>query len=560
MTNSKRFIHLLLSLQLVLQVSTIFCQTKDTIHFEINHELGKVKVSSLNEDNTDEAIEIYMSLINAYADQEEYDMAVMYQERLIRVNDSLNNIEKGKVLSEFQAQLEAVEQDKEIAIVNAKNVSQQRKLEQQKLQQYIYYSGGLSALIFVIGLLSRLKYVRRKRAELIVKNTNIAIEKRRAEDSEKVKEQFLGRMSHEIRSPMNAIMGMTNILRKNKHYKHQDRYLEAIWKSSESLLVILNDIIDLSKLESGKLTIEKVPFKPMDELMKLRELLKFKADQKGIELNCTLDKSIPETLTGDPVRLNQVLVNLVGNAIKFTDEGEVEVSIKLKKVYDSYIIIESSIKDTGIGIPKDQIEEIFESFIQADSDTAKKYAGTGLGLTISKELVQLQGGQINVHSEPGIGSTFSFEIPFFLGKEIDDKKSSSRIESSLKGLRVLLVEDNEFNIMVAKDELNDIIKDVLIDQAMNGKQALDLVIDNNYDLILMDIEMDEMNGYEAARAIRKLDGIKKYTPIIAITASALKSDIQKCLDAGMNDHVAKPFTPDELKTKIENLFSKQHLS
>lgn len=560
MTNSKRFIYLALSFQLVLQVSIIFCQTSDTIQFEINQELGEVKVVSLNEDNTDEAIEIYMSVVDAYADQEEYDMAIMYQEELIRVNDSLNNIEKGKVLSEFQAQLEAVEQDKEIAIVNAKNVSQQRKLEQQKLQQYIYYSGGFSALIFVIGLLSRLRYVRRKKAELIVKNTNIAIEKRRAEDSEKVKEQFLARMSHEIRSPMNAIMGMTNILRKNKHYKHQDRYLEAIWKSSENLLVILNDIIDLSKLESGRLTIEKVSFRPMDELMKLRELLKFKADQKGIELICTLDKSIPETLTGDPVRLNQVLVNLVGNAIKFTDKGEVQVSINLKKTYDSYIIIESSIKDTGIGIPKEQIDEIFESFIQADSDTAKKYAGTGLGLTISKELVQLQGGQINVQSEPGIGSKFSFEIPFFLGKEIEDKKSKGGIKASLKGLHVLLVEDNEFNIMVAKDELNDIIKDVLIDQAKNGRQALDLLTDNDYDLILMDIEMDEMNGYEAARAIRKLDGIKKYTPIIAITASALKSDIQKCLDAGMNDHVAKPFTPDELKTKIENLFSKQRIS
>ena len=442
----------------------------------------------------------------------------------------------------------------DIALANALNESQISTIEKQKLQQYVYMGGGIVLVAVVIGLLSRLSYMRNTRNEQKEKGMKIAIEKLRAEENEQIRDDFLAKMSHEIRTPMNAIMGMNKILRKNKHYHEQEVYLDAIWQSSENLLVILNDILDLSKLEAGQVEIENIPFKPFDELMKLRDILKFKAEEKGVQMKCELDPEIPEVIIGDPVRLSQVLINLTGNAIKFTEDGDVSVFIRKKELSGGKVIVEAIISDTGIGIPEDRIDKIFESFTQAESDTTRKYGGTGLGLTISKELIELQQGNINVTSKLDVGSTFTFTIPYEVGK-ISDLQEEEKTDSfvPLKKLKVLLVEDNEFNIMVAKDELTEIIDDVSIELADTGRKAVEMVKQGNYDVVLMDIEMEEMNGYEAARAIRNLEHSNSKVPIIAITANAMPKEIQKCYDAGMDGYISKPFASQDLAKEIQKI-------
>lgn len=496
----------------------------------------------------------YESIIEYYASKGNYRLATIYQDKLVRLHDSIDLKNKENAMDDLRAKFESGQSEDELALINTRNALQQSLLERQKLQRYIYLGGGIAIAIIVLGLLSRLRYLRRTSSVLEERNRKIEIEKHKAEEAEHVREKFLAKMSHEIRTPMNAIMGLTNILRKNPHDPGQEKYFNAIWQSSENLLFILNDILDLSKLEAGKIEIEKLPFNPMDELMKLREIMKYKAEEKGIQIKCELDENIPPVLIGDPIRLNQIMINLTGNAIKFTEKGQIFVSIKLRERNNDQAVLEFEISDTGIGIPADRLEKIFESFTQAESDTTRRYGGTGLGLTISKELVELQNGNIKVKSELGKGSVFSFEIPYQIGEaKIQVPQAEITPEFQLKNLNILLVEDNQFNVMVAIDELNSIIENASIDLAENGIEAVDKVKSNTYDIVLMDIQMELMNGYEAAEAIRAMDAPKKDIPIIAITANAMKDELKKCLEAGMNDFISKPFNPEELKLKIKQL-------
>lgn len=511
----------------------------DTIILNKNISKLKIKIFEFNK------------IISKQALDGNFEDATEKQERMLAMLDSLEYLEKLVALTKLQLQLEAEKTKKEIALMNARNEWQMAYLKKQQLQRYVLLAGGALLILFIGGLFSRLRYLRKVKREMEMQNQNIASQKLRAEESGKIKEQFLANMSHEIRTPLNSIMGMSYILKKNEHYPEQKQYFDAICQSSENLLIILNDILDLSRLESGKIEIEKVPFRPVDELMKLRELLKYKAEEKGIDLNCELHPGIPEILVGDPVKLNQILLNLTGNAIKFTEKGKIKVSIFPKQIDEGMVNIEFSVKDTGIGIPEDRLDKIFESFTQAESNTSRKYGGTGLGLTISKQLIQLQNGDIQVESKPGEGSTFTFQIPFQIGKEKDiHVKQSALIDRKLKNLKILLVEDNEFNSIVEIEKLKNLIENVQIEIAITGKEAVNKVFSENYDLILMDIEMLEMNGYEAARHIRDMDSPKNEIPIIAMTAKAMKNDIQKCFDAGMNEFISKPFNPDELKSKI----------
>jgi len=483
-----------------------------------------------------------------------FSNAIFYQEKLMGIQDSIAQLEKIVALTKLQLQFEAEQSENEIKLMNVQNESQLAFLERQKLQRYGFLAGGIFLVLFIFGLISRLRFLHKAKLKMEVQHKKISTEKQRAEKNEKIREQFLSKMSHEIRTPLSSIMGMSHLLKKNKHLKEQDKYLDAIWKSSENLLVILNDILDLSRLESGKVEIEKVAFYPIDELLKLRELLKYKAEEKGVDLQCDLQEEIPKVLIGDPVRLNQILLNLTGNAIKFTEKGSIRVSVGLKEIIDKKAVLKCTIKDTGIGIPKDRLEKIFESFTQADSQTTRKYGGTGLGLTITKQLLLLQNGNISVKSTPGKGSVFTFTIPFEIGEEEEvSSKKTEAPEKKLKGLKVLLVEDNEFNIMLVSAELKDFIARVHIDLAENGKVAVNKVIAHDYDLILMDIEMSEMNGYEAAKAIRKMNAPKNKVPIIAMTANAMKDDVQKCYDAGMNEFISKPFNPEDLRDKVHFL-------
>lgn len=380
--------------------------------------------------------------------------------------------------------------------------------------------------------------------------------KQEAIKSKELQSQFLSNMSHEIRTPMNGIIGISRILSGMDMTAEQRYYLNAIIKSSENLMVIINDILDFSKIEAGKIVIEKTPFDIHSLIDVIYEILIVKAQEKGIYL--TVDKdNIPQYLVGDPVRLNQILLNLIGNAIKFTDHGGVSVSLKELTQKEGVSTIQFNITDTGIGIPEDKIGKIFESFTQASSSTTRTHGGTGLGLTISKELIRIQGGELSIKSEPGKGSTFSFTLEYKIAEnadlndedEINQQESSIRVLNKLEGINVLLVEDHPINQMLALKILRD--WNFSVDLAENGIQAIDMVNINNYDIVLMDISMPEMDGYEATRQIRK-NGLSAnpFLPIIAMTASALAGESQKAFKAGMNDYISKPFNPTELLNKI----------
>ncbi|MBP9126462.1 MAG: response regulator [Saprospiraceae bacterium] len=417
---------------------------------------------------------------------------------------------------------------------------------------------GIAALLLAMGLYLRLRYTRKTQRLLQHKNEIIEAEKEKAQASEKAKHQFLANMSHEIRTPMNAIKGMTDILIRRNPNDDQKEYLDGIKQSSDSLLFIINDILDISKIEAGKVELEQEPFSVNELVKNVHTIMQFKAEEKGLELL----KDIPSgnlNVNGDATRLRQILINLIGNAIKFTENGLVTTSVKSEQVGEK-LNLHFCVSDTGIGIEQSNIDKIFESFEQAYSDTSRKFGGTGLGLSISKKLVELHNGKIWVESEKGKGSQFHFIIPYASaesGAEVKPTEDfSNNIADTIKGIRILLVEDNAFNVVVAQEELEDAIEGVQVEVAENGLIAVEKLKSSAFDVILMDIQMPVMNGFEATKVIRALDSEKAQIPIIAMTANVLKEEVDLCYQAGMNDFIGKPFDTNELLNKIFNLINK----
>jgi PAS domain S-box-containing protein len=370
---------------------------------------------------------------------------------------------------------------------------------------------------------------------------------------QKAKEQFLANISHEIRTPINGIAGMADLLGENSNTEERETYLNAIKHSAENLKLIINDILDLAAIESGKLRFEKIPFNLTDLVPSLVGTFAYQAKDKKIKLDYNIEQNLNRILLGDPVRLNQILVNLISNAVKFTHSGDIKVQCSVEREQKTLCWVRIEVTDTGIGIPTEKLNTIFESFSQADASVTRKYGGSGLGLTIVKQLVELQNGKITVRSEENSGSTFIVLIPYTIGKAsnlspVNFVGKKSLDESLTRHLQVLLVEDNDINRLYAKSILNKWRCEV--DIAENGLVAIEKVKNNNYDIVLMDVQMPVMDGYEATRAIRILDGDRKEIPILALTANATKSDVQKCLASGMNDYLPKPFTPDDLYRKI----------
>lgn len=374
-----------------------------------------------------------------------------------------------------------------------------------------------------------------------------------AEEAAQAKQQFLSTMSHEIRTPLNAIINTANLLMEEDPRPDQLDNIEILQFSADNLMRLINDILDFSKIDSGKIEFESVEFELRKLLNGIRQSFEYLAVKKGVELAMEVDDAVPNVIRGDSVRLSQILINLVGNAIKFTEHGKVSVEVSV--YHDTPDTTELFIKvvDTGIGIPDDKQQYIFESFTQASSSTTRKYGGTGLGLAITKKLIGLQGGELELKSKYGEGSTFSFRLKFSKSEKthIQEEMMMRTAFRSLKGLRVLVVEDNLVNQKIVSKFL--VKWEASVDIADNGKIAVDKIMETTYDVVLMDLHMPEMNGYDATSLVRSMEGTYfKDLPIIALTASAFLEDRDKIYTFGMSGYIIKPFNPTELYWKISS--------
>ena len=411
--------------------------------------------------------------------------------------------------------------------------------------QFLQLNLGVIPILMICSFTMVMTYIKQKKAETGLKNAKIA-----AESANQAKSDFLANMSHEIRTPMGAVLGLTQLVMKTELTAKQFDYLNKIEMAGQSLLRIINDILDFSKIEAGKLEIENRAFN-LDAIMEnLANVLNVKAvKKKSLKLFFSMGKDVPKYLIGDPLRLGQILINLGNNALKFTETGEIIISTDIVSKNELNITLKFQVKDSGIGMTEAQTANLFQPFTQADSSTARKYGGTGLGLTICKRLVEMMDGKISIQSNPGQGTIFSFTAIFGISKQKQAEKLEQENQlEKIRGAKILVVDDNEINRQIAGRVLE--AEAMIVDFAENGKHALDAVQKNPYDLVLMDIQMPEMDGYKATKKIRNCtqSSIMNYKslPIIAMTANAMAGEKKKCLEAGLSDYISKPIDINHL--------------
>ncbi len=373
----------------------------------------------------------------------------------------------------------------------------------------------------------------------------------RAEASARSKSDFLAMMSHEIRTPMNGILGMAQLLELTPLNSEQRDYLSTVRSSGDALLVLINDILDFSKIDAGKLDLEHKSFHLQHTLNSTLASFRPQTEQKGLQLRTTLDPALPATVTGDSTRLRQIVSNLLSNAIKFTHQGSVHLRVQVLSSDAQGIVLGVSVQDSGIGIPADRLDRLFQAFSQVDSSTTRRFGGTGLGLVISARLCEAMGGAIQARSHEGVGSIFSFTVRLGHGTRIQDAapENLQQLDTGAQH-RVLVVDDDAINRTLATAMLRKI--GLQADVAKDGRESVAMVAHKAYSIVLMDMQMPDMDGVEATEAIRQLP-LPRQPYIIALTASAFDSDRQRCLQAGMNDFLSKPFRLQALREKLAML-------
>jgi CheY-like chemotaxis protein/nitrogen-specific signal transduction histidine kinase/CHASE3 domain sensor protein len=504
--------------------------TNDTSHLEgINTKIASVKtyLDSLDENEPDKSIEKYLKRLSELASEKvtiknalikRYiklgnmnDTSFIANPRARRISDEITNVTQ-KIYDSRQQKMVVLTQ-------NIISGSKKTKFYSNVLICFILVSGGVLCWFIYSQF--------RQQNRLIIK---LDASERTARDALQIKENFLANMSHEIRTPLNSIIGFTNLLKRRKQDATSTEFVDAIEKAGENLMAIINDILDLSKIEAGMMRIVAAPFSVRGLTHSLETLFKEKVKEKGLALKSNVNDDVPDTLVGDATRLTQILVNLIGNAIKFSDSGTVEVNFYNQSLSNGNIHLGVQVKDNGIGINKEKLDKIFERFNQAEDSITRNYGGTGLGLSIVKTLIQLQNGHIEVSSDFGNGTTFDFIIPY-------------------TDLQILIVDDNVMNQSLMKHLLMQ--WDISFSVASNGGEAIQKLETTAFDLVLMDIQMPKMDGYTAARYIR--DDLKSTVPIIAMTAHAMAGEREKCLSNGMNEYISKPVN-EELLFKLISKF------
>jgi len=365
--------------------------------------------------------------------------------------------------------------------------------------------------------------------------------KKAAESASRAKSEFLANMTHEIRTPINGILGMTQLAIEATSPEERREYLELVKGSGEALLALINNVLDLSKIEAGRLELERIPFELEPLVRHTVASMAWQAREKSVALEWRIDEDVPPRLTGDPGRLRQVLVNLLANALKFTDRGRVGIDVGVEAESGDDVALHFSVEDTGIGIPSDKHDVIFDSFTQADGSTSRKYGGSGLGLAICARIVELMDGHIWVESTPSVGTTFHFTVVFGVAPASEDPLAAPPLPAVVRSLRVLLAEDNPVNRLLAVKLLE---KDGhTVTTAADGREAVERLAREAFDVVLMDVQMPEMNGFEATAAIRARErGTGRHQFIVALTAHALRGDRERCLEAGMDSYVSKPIS------------------
>jgi signal transduction histidine kinase/CheY-like chemotaxis protein len=384
------------------------------------------------------------------------------------------------------------------------------------------------------------------RKELELEQQKLKEAKEQAEQANKAKSQFLANMSHEIRTPLNGILGLTQIMQQEEVSEEFQKYLSMIHSSGSNLTKLINDILDFSKIESGKMELENILFDFRKTINDNLEHFHYLAEHKGIAMSCQFSDSVPTEVIGDPTRINQIMANLVGNAVKFTEKGSIEINFSVVGSKEDEVALQGSIRDTGIGIKSDSRDQVFQSFSQADNSVTRKFGGTGLGLSIAKRLVEMMQGDITVHGlseAEGKGSVFTFSIKLKIPvrKKVSVGKKNLNLLNFKKEVKILVVDDNPINLLVARKMVQKFGADVTT--AKNGREAINLVKENPFDIILMDIQMPELDGHAATIELRKMNFTN---PIIAISANAFKEDVDNSINAGMDAHLQKPFADREL--------------